>query len=116
MDNQTEGEQEFDDSNADPTYEEEEVVLKSKKRKKNPERWLQNLRKLKRNSGEPYISKSGKAVPARQYSDCACKERCTGKLTDQVKQKLLNDFNTLANKNIQDAYLHGLISVYPVAR
>lgn len=103
---------------ADPTYEEVEAnELVIQKRKKNPNRWLQNLRKSKRNSGEYYTSKSGKLIPARQYSECECKKKfSTIKFSDQAKQKLLNNFNSLANKNIQDAYLHGLIAVHPVAR
>jgi len=88
-----ESESEFDDTEADPNYEEAasefdgtdadvndeepentDCEIKSKKRRKHPDRWLQNLRKLKRNTGESYISKSGKLIPARQYGECECKK------------------------------------------
>lgn len=114
-----------DDSIIDPDYietdcsESSDSALhdsKSKKRAKNVETWKQNKRKLNRNSGIEYVSTSNKVVPARSSGACSCVKRCTEKFSQTEKETLLQDFNNLKDKNIQDAYLFGLISKAPVGR
>ncbi|RZF33828.1 hypothetical protein LSTR_LSTR008951 [Laodelphax striatellus] len=86
----------------------------AKKRKRDENNWTVNVRKNNLNAGKQYVTKTGKVVPARKFSNCQCQKRCLAEFTDCVKSKILNDFNEIANKNLQDAYLTGLISSHPV--
>lgn len=61
---------------------------RSRKRIRNPESWKQNIRKTKRNRGEEYTSRNGKAIPARkqlQYRCGACVNKCNERLPDHVR-------------------------------
>lgn len=62
------------------------------------------------------MSCSGKNVPARAQYECECQNKCTRKLAENVKKDILDKFNGLESKNVQDAYLFGLISVRSVER
>ena len=56
-------------------------------------------------------------VAARKAgSPCSCKLQCFAKFTAEEKSCLLESFNKLGTKNLQDAYLHGLISPWTVQR
>ncbi|CAH1957034.1 unnamed protein product [Acanthoscelides obtectus] len=55
-------------------------------------------------------------MPARRGYECDCKNRCTSKISVEEKANILDKFNNLADKNVQDSYLFGLITVRPVAR
>lgn len=112
----------YDDSIRDPDYtgsDNSDSSLsdsKPKKRIKHVENSKQNKRKLLRNSGLEYVSASNKVVPARSSNDCSCAKRCTVKFSQSVREKVVQDFNNLKEKNIQDAYLFGLISKATVER
>lgn len=88
----------------------------NRKRVRNPKTWKQNKRKLNRNIGQEYVSKNNVVVPARSSINCKCAKRCTDKFLIAAKNKILEDFNNLKEKNVQDAYLFGLITKAPVAR
>lgn len=90
--------------------------VRAKKRKRNRATWKQVVRKRNLQRGLPYISTTGRAVPARTNYDCQCKNTCTNKFTDNEKYCIINNFHNLAEKNIQDAYLFGLITVNSIAR
>ena len=95
-----------------PTYTE-----KPKKRPRQPEQWTRNAMKAKRAKGESYTRADGTVVAARKAgSPCSCKLQCFAKFTAEEKSCLLESFNDLGTKNLQDAYLHGLISPQRVQR
>lgn len=90
-----------------------------RKRKARPETWKKAVLKTKRVRGEAYISPaSGKEVPAAQQGPpCGCKRKCYQKLfTEEERSRIFTCFWELGDKNVQDAYLHGLIRVNKVAR
>ena len=89
-----------------------------KKRPRRPEHWKKNVTKAKRAKGEAYISPStGKEVPARETRPaCKCQRKCYEAFSDAERGDLLQRFNDLGNKEVQDAYLFGLISSRPIQR
>ena len=82
-----------------------------KKRPRNPESWKRNAAKAKRAKGEEHTSPSSeKTIPARSTGPpCTCKKRCFELISDDEKRQLMEAFNGLANKDLQDAHLFGLI-------
>jgi hypothetical protein len=82
-----------------------------KKRPRQPESWKRNVAKAKRAKGEEYTSPStGKTIPARSTGPpCTCKKRCFELISDDEKRQLLEAFNGLTSKDLQDAHLFGLI-------
>ena len=95
-----------------PTYTE-----KPKERPRQPEQWTRNAMKAKRAKGESYTRADGTVVAARKAgSPCSCKLQCFAKFTAEETSCLLESFNDLGTKNLQDAYLHGLISPKRVQR
>ena len=63
---------------------------RSRKRQRQPEKWIANECKKKRNSGKGYVSRhTKKEVPARTVGDpCTCRLKCFEKLgMDVIEQK-----------------------------
>ena len=83
-----------------------------------PETWKGAEAKAKRSRGESYISPTtGKTVEAaKQGPPCSCKRKCFERFTQEELSKIFNCFWKLGSKDVQDAYLHGLIHVRKVAR
>ena len=89
----------------------------TRKRPRRPDTRQRNVKKAKRAKGEEYVSASGNVVPPRVTGPpCTCKRRCFSKFTDEQKEIIVESFNGLADKGLQDAYLHGLISARDVKR
>lgn len=116
MSSQESNSSEIDDTDADPSYTDTDTEKSSRKRQKHTHLWKQNIRKRNRNAGKAYISKSGNFVPKRTSGSCSCKHKCTEKFCASTKQKILREFNELQEKNVQDAYLNGLITLHQVQR
>lgn len=81
-------------------------TVKQKKRLRsqtsNPTSWACNVRKLKHQRGEAYISRRGKFVPERQIKntkDClkSCKYKCSEKITDADRENIFKAFYSLNN-------------------
>lgn len=108
----------YSDSDKSDTESDNEIIHenKTRKRRKNKSLWKSVQRKHNLNSGLAYISTTGRNVPARQGYDCSCKNQCTSKILIEEKASILSKFNDLADKNVQDSYLFGLITVKSVAR
>nr|CAI5868405.1 unnamed protein product [Callosobruchus analis] len=73
---------------------------KMRKRKRDPSKWTQIVRKNKRNSGEAYISSRKKLVPAKvvnTYKDCSrsCRMKCSGKITDEERINVFEGYSQL---------------------
>jgi len=91
---------------------------KGKKRKKNNATWKRNISKNNRAEGNSYLSLNNKKqVPKRITGPpCKCIDKCFTKLSDEEKLLVLETFNLIKNKEKQDTYLCGLISIKPVQR
>ena len=89
----------------------------TRKRQRRPETWTKNVKKMKRAKGEEYTTKSGKVILARkQGQPCKCKRKCFTKFTSDQPQRIFRSFNDLADKNLQDSHLFGLIRQQQVKR
>lgn len=111
----------MDNVNADSVLSEKEDNVKKpktiiKKRKVNKDDWKQIVRKRSIAAGEEYVSCNGKVVPARTISECICVRKCTESLSLDEKKYILDSFNAMQNKNLQDSYLFGLITVREINR
>ena len=53
---------------------------------------------------------------AKQGPPCLCKQKCFEKFTETELSRIFTCFWQLGDKNIQDAYLHGLIRVRQIER
>lgn len=95
----------------------EESTPIGKKRTKSPSRWKRNISKLQRAQGNGTISLRNKVIKKRQTGpNCKCKLGCFEKFTVEEKNCLLSVFNTIGDKQKQDTFLGGLISIYDVLR
>lgn len=105
---------------SDNSDETNEIITmpKGKKRISKPSLWKRNVVKKQRASGEEYKSISkNKIVPKRVTgSACKCILKCFTKITDENKYLIINSFNAIGNKEKQDTFLCGLISVNNVQR
>lgn len=90
---------------------------KGKKRVRNENNWKRNIMKNKKAKGEEYINTKKTKIPKKTTGpNCNCKKGCFNKITDGQKQNILRQFYALGDKNKQDIYLGGLISVSNVKR
>lgn len=85
---------------------------------RNPENWKKSVAKAKRAKGEEYTSPcTGMIVPARATGpNCHCKMGCFERVSTEERARLLDAFNALANKDLQDVHLFGLIQSNPIKR
>ena len=95
-----------------------DTQVRPRKRVRHPETWKRNMARAKRAKGEEYVSPStGELVPARETAPaCKCKRKCYDAFTEDERTSILQEFNGLANKELQDSYLFGLISTTAIKR
>lgn len=81
-----------------------EVTSKDKaitlKKIKNVDAWKRNVRKIKRNSGQAYITRTGHSFDKKQLQPpCTeqCKYKCTTNFTNNMREKLLESFRPMAD-------------------
>ena len=89
-----------------------------RKRMPRPGQWKRNEAKAKRARGESYTSATtGKDIGAAQQGPpCTCQRKCFEKFSADELKRIFDCFWGLGEKNLQDAYLHGLIRVRKVER
>ena len=92
--------------------------LRPRKRKRRLETWKRNVAKVKRAKGEECISPTtGKVIEgAKQGPPCTCQRKCFERFSEAELSRIFTCFWELGDKNVQDAYLHGLIRVKKVER
>lgn len=91
-----------------------EITIDAKKKKTrsqtpNPSKWACNVRKLKHQRGEAYISRRGKYVPERHIrntKDClkSCRYKCNERINDIDRQHIFKAFYSL-NSNEKKYFL-----------
>ena len=83
----------------------------SRKRKLNKEKWKKNVKRRLRNTGEKYLTKSGKTVAKRKWQPSQCLERkcplkCHTRVSESCQSELFNYYwKELGNYNKQQDYL-----------
>ena len=77
-----------------------------------------SVAKVKRARGEAYVSPStGKIVAALSTGpSCRCRKKCLELFTSEEKEGIVEDFNEIGEKLLQDAHLFGLIKSKEVSR
>lgn len=99
-----------------PDHQEDVLLLEKgqgRKRKKNEESWMRNIRKRKRAAGEQYRSVKGKVVPAKEFNarDCNCPRKCHSKFSLERRADLFKNFYALGSHSAQTAYIFGQVKV-----
>lgn len=91
----------------------------TRKRKADPTKWKQNMRKIKRNLGQEYISANTnkQSTPARQMRPpCSqkCRLKCIEKLDDDKRQAHFKSFWALGDLQLQRMFvLSSMVTVTP---
>lgn len=81
--------------------------------------WDRNKRKLLRNSGQSYKTKTKKTVPAKIFNpefDCQCRKNCKNKFNQEDLAAFFNSFWKLADFSKQNIFLRGLVKISKVIR
>ena len=67
---------------------------KARKRTRDPETWIRNIRKRKRNAGQEYITRKGKSVSAKIFTDvdCKCKLLCRENISVGERRDIFDSF------------------------
>lgn len=89
-----------------------------KKRERRPETWQRNIRKRLCNTGEEYISRTGKIVPKKVFNniDCGCTKKCFDKLDSSEREIFFNTFWEFGDRMIQNSYICDMIEKLPIKR
>lgn len=110
---------ECSDNNIDSSDHEGNITTKKgKKRTRNDLIWKRNISKNNRAEGKAYKSiYNKKQVPKRTTGQpCKCIHKCFTNITDIEKLSLLETFKLMKNKEKQDTYPCGLITIKNIQR
>lgn len=89
---------------------------RGKKRKRNPEKWAQNLAKARRNSGKEYTSRTTKQVIPGKVIGPPCADGCFDIITLPVVEALFKEFWDIGNYDLQNAYIQKLVKPVEIKR
>lgn len=79
--------------------------------------WKRTIQKSKRVQGEPYVNVAGTHKPGKQIgNNCNCKLRCFDDIGQEGCTEIFHNFFRMSTKNLQDAYLYGLLTKIEVQR
>ena len=98
----------MDNEESDNLNDAASVIVRTRKRKKNPNKKQQ--RKMKQNCGETYVTSKGKLVPEKTFSNppCNCKMKCSDNVTEEQRKTLFDQFYSMGSFQTQNAYISGL--------
>lgn len=97
----------------------EKTQNKGKKRTRNVDAWKHNVRKQLTLSGQSYISKKGKLVPAKVIGEACsnCLYKCTDKITEEQRQKLHSMYwDPLRNWDLKRQFIVALVTEHQIKR
>lgn len=91
----------YSDTEEESVTEPLSVELSSRKRKRRPQEWKKNIKKVKHQAGKQYRDRHGKLVPAKKVEnlrDCEkfCKLKCARKVSLSERESLLLSFYQLS--------------------
>lgn len=79
--------------------------------------WRRNIQKNKRVKGEPYVNVAGILKPGQNIgNNCNCKLKCFDNIGHEGCTEIFRNFYAMISKDLQDAYLYGLIEKIEVQR
>ena len=89
---------------------------RGRERKRDENSWVKTCAKHARNTGKAYISRdTGKQVPARAVGP-PCKDNCFDKIGPDKIKEIYDNFWSIANYDLQNAYLSKLVSSTDIKR
>ena len=85
----------------------EERKTATRKRKRNPQQWKRNIRKVKKAKGEEHVNSTGKPVPAKEvlHVNCNCRFKCTESFNDENRRSICAEYHALADYDRQKDYI-----------
>ena len=92
---------------------------KPPKRQRNPELWKKNLKKRARQTGQAYITDTGREVPARKIREgcgSSCRLKCHENFDQESREDLFQTFWGLEDKGQQRLYIARHVIKCDVAR
>ncbi|XP_074042069.1 uncharacterized protein isoform X2 [Leptinotarsa decemlineata] len=96
-----------------------EVGERGRKRARNEANWYRNKRKILRNSGKTYETKTKKCVPAKCFNpdyNCGCRKQCMTKINFGDLSTFFESFWKLADYSKHIIFLRGLVKMSTVRR
>lgn len=80
-------------------------------RKRQRKEWKREERKSKRNTGNYYITRKGKIIAEKQFSNlyCKCRKHCFNKITEQARKNIFESFWKIGTRSAQNAFICGLV-------
>lgn len=83
----------------------EEPKPKSRKRKRQPHKWIRNVKKSQHVHGQEYINTKGNLTKAKKIgADCKCRRQCFDKVGRDNILTQFNNFYALETTEVQDCY------------
>ncbi|XP_072763725.1 uncharacterized protein [Anoplolepis gracilipes] len=84
----------------------------------NKEKYLQQVNKIKRNSGQKYYTKRGKFIPAKQFEskNCNCSKKCIERINETQRIEIFNKFWNIDDFNKQNVFLYASVQRESVNR
>ena len=97
------------------------IVKHLRGRKRGPDDRIHGKRMLQRpnelRENHTVLPSTGKTVPSRSTGEaCSCRNKCYDLFSPEEKDAVIEAFNALSNKELQDAHLFGLITSKDVKR
>ncbi|KAK3786283.1 hypothetical protein RRG08_018168 [Elysia crispata] len=92
---------------------------KPQKRQRNPELWKKNLKKRARQTGQAYVTDTGREVPARRIREgcgSSCRLKCHENFDQESREDLFQTFWGLEDKGQQRLYIARHVIKCDVAR
>nr|CAH7720666.1 unnamed protein product [Callosobruchus chinensis] len=105
------------ESDPESTASEEVKKEKSRKRTREPELWKRNKIKRSRNSGKSYVNWKGNLVVERKLkAPCACRLKCSNKITGENRSNVITGYWGLSDINRQRDYISKYVICQKKAR
>ena len=90
----------------------EDIVIENlDSAEQNKEKYLQQINKIKRNSGQKYCTKRGKFIPAKQFKskNCNCSKKCIERINETQRKEIFDKFWIIGDFNKQNIFLYGSV-------
>ncbi|CAG4998807.1 unnamed protein product [Parnassius apollo] len=94
-------------------------LRKQKKRIRNPAAWRKNQRAQLKNSGQEYISRTGKIIPAKEIKPpCSnkCKHKCSEHISEEQRYDIFKMYWDLSSLQRRRDFLNSIITVLQLAQ
>lgn len=89
---------------------------RGRKRERKPHTWAKKKSKVKRDSGQTYVSRATQQrVEAREIGQ-PCRDGCFTRLTMPVIEHVFREFWEIGDYNLQNSYLQRIVEVQPVKK